>query len=135
MLSNPLGLLLTVTFLSLSAGCYSPSTNAQEVCQETCREGCCALNGRCLPGLSSDACGRSGDACKSCGSGQACKEEGFGGTCGAACDTFNCDGCCTTSGVCQAGTSPSACGWNGDLCKSCGGSACEATGVGGGRCQ
>ena len=52
-------------------------------------------------------------------------------SCGPTFDcAFSCNGCCDSSGVCQAGTQSNACGSNGATCTSCaGGSTCSAAGV------
>src|SRR5688500_10229484 len=52
------------------------------------------------------------------------------------CNTNNCDGCCDSSGACQLGESPAACGTNGAACIPCGaGLSCQSkkcSGAGGG---
>jgi hypothetical protein len=45
---------------------------------------------------------------------------------GSACATGTCSGCCDTSGVCQVGSGPSACGVGGTSCVDCGTGICSA---------
>ena len=67
----------------------------------------CSGNSQCPGGANCGTGGGSGG-----GSG------GSGG--GPACSTASCEGCCDANGVCQSGTSASACGY-GKTCAVCAG--------------
>jgi hypothetical protein len=108
--------------------------------QSACNGSCCNA-GTCDPGTSSASCGPPGGACANCamgGQGLAC----INGACACAtsadcpryqaCDpnahqcTMQCSasapcngGCCSTAGLCTAGTSMGACGASGATCLDC----------------
>ncbi|QRO03069.1 hypothetical protein JRI60_27385 [Archangium violaceum] len=74
-----LGLVLVA--FSLQA-CPSPDETPPPTssCASTC-EGCCRVDGRCMPGTALTVCGKSGNACQSC-AGRACVD----GACAAVAD-------------------------------------------------
>ena len=82
---------------------------------ETCPNGCCTGDGRCVPSRD-QACGTGGAACKSCGGGSSCSD----GRC--ACSPQSClgFGCCAADGTCQLGFTNENCGPNGGTCTTCG---------------
>ncbi|MBI5511709.1 MAG: hypothetical protein HY903_23380 [Deltaproteobacteria bacterium] len=113
------------------------------VCDPTsCANGCCADN-RCQL-RSVDACAPAGDACAPCDpvAADTCGANGecrcgsllacaLGQHCdpnGCHCDATTCDGCCTTSGVCDRGDQKNRCGSAGADCTACTGpgAACDA---------
>lgn len=84
--------------------------------------GCC--NGNvCEAGNSSSFCGANGNACVQCGGGLTCS----GGQCRTpppTCSPSNCNGCCSSSTVCETGMTNTACGTGGATCNNCGGNVC-----------
>jgi hypothetical protein len=87
--------------------------------------GCCDPFYVCHAGTEQIACGTGGGPCGVCSGGGACT----GSTCSnGTCSGMNCpDGCCDGFGVCQHGTTASACAASPGLCAVCpGGSGCDA---------
>ena len=102
--------------------------------------GCCSSD-VCQPGSFGSECGRSGQACFSCGGGSSCQQGvcQFGGKDGGFCGSMSCGGCCLND-LCFAGNTPSLCGSGGQSCQmcpggfSCGSGFCQGGGFDGGFC-
>jgi hypothetical protein len=98
----------------------------QEPCGPTNCDGCCDGD-ICGGGTARDRCGEGGAECVDCatsGGGFVCSSQKcIDASCRVTCTS----GCCSSAG-CQAGTSPSACGTNGEACVNCGaGRTCNPT--------
>ncbi|MBI5537396.1 MAG: hypothetical protein HY898_32030 [Deltaproteobacteria bacterium] len=105
----------------ISSGSCDPST---------CPSGCCDPNSypmQCVKGLDPWSCGGGGQICMACAPDQQCQASWNGGTCvsSPSCNPSNCPyGCCDSSMYpmqCTSGTSPWACGSNGQICQYCAG--------------
>ncbi len=108
--------------------CKGTCVRMQENCGPSNCAGCCGVN-TCSVGSSDVACGSGGAACSRCvpseGTGQCvASSNGMGGTCtDQSCGPKTCPGgCCTASGTCVSGVSPTACGQGGAACVDCGSS-------------
>lgn len=91
-------------------------------------DGCCLGGTQCVPGNSLNACGSGGAACAACGAGTGCDSDS--GTCEPlACDSTNCDGCCTQNGACVTSDEQTlgACGGGGEACGVCAAGASSCT--------
>lgn len=104
----------------------SPVGVAPSCGPSTCT-GCCSA-GTCITSVSSAACGTGGAACMACGGTDFCTTAGV---CAApqACGPGNCAGCCSPSGVCQGGSTSTACGRGGGACTVCSGNQVCRAGV------
>jgi hypothetical protein len=83
--------------------------------------GCCNAAGQCVTGTDTGACGKQGERCTSCGTTQECVADGQPNarTCQQrTCGPSNCTGCCVGN-QCVDNTTPTACGRNGEACKTC----------------
>lgn len=104
--------------------CSGGSCIASECGPDNC-DGCCTANGECLTLKQQDtsSCGRYAESCKSCKSGATCAQ-GVCATADKKCEDYCTDGCCNSQGKCIPFTSQtnSACGTDGDSCRSCSGS-------------
>ena len=103
--------------------------------------GCCNAAGQCVTGNDTTACGKQGEKCDSCAFGEVCVADGLPNarTCQPqpSCGPSNCPGCCVGN-QCVVSTTPTACGTNGQVCKTCGpNQVCDANGncITGGGCN
>lgn len=103
---------------AVACGSEDQGGGAQDECDSSSCNGCCADDGTCRAGTERDACGIAGASCVECPEVQACLSET--GRC-SACDSSNCLGCCDENGQCQPGDSINACGDSGEQCAVCGG--------------
>lgn len=95
--------------------------------------GCCNAAGQCVAGNDTTACGKGGQACSACGLNSVCVRDGLPNerTCQlqTTCGPTNCPGCCVGN-QCVTATTPTACGTNGQQCKTCPtGQVCNASGT------
>jgi hypothetical protein len=127
---------------SICAGpCISNCTEAcnggSDGCGGTCSgntcTGCCDGQLVCRKGTANGLCGTGGETCDNClATGLTCVEgdcicvadcanacQGEDDGCGGTCPQHTCKGCCNESGVCQSGTSSTACGSGGGACTDC----------------
>lgn len=122
---------LSALALLLSA-CAGESGEQPAACAPENCPGCC-LNGQCMLGNQSVACGTRGGLCVSCSTSQSCQAGQCVSTGTGTCAPGNCAGCCFY-GKCEAGNTRSACGQNGFPCAQCSGSqqcingVCQASG-------
>lgn len=103
---------------------------------QICPDGCCHPQPQFCRQPTARTCGVAGDPCVACQEPEVC----VSGVCRSAdggSDRFSdcvltCAGCCDRTGACLAGTTTSACGNAGSLCRSC--ARCSPQSDGGGRC-
>jgi hypothetical protein len=98
--------------------CAGQQCTATPPCGPGTCSGCCDFQGICEPGTFNTECGFGGQACEICTTvGETCQ----GQTCvpGQGCNPSNCPGCCDSTGVCNPGVSPIACGFGGEICADC----------------
>ncbi len=94
----------------------------------TCPGGCCTASGACVSGATDTECGTSGTACANCESaGTFCTHQACAEAEASGCGPDTCDGCCDSSGTCEAGFLDVACGQGGGACLDCAnlGSTCD----------
>jgi Tol biopolymer transport system component len=90
--------------------------------------GCCNTSGVCVGGKTAGACGSGGLQCAACPGRELC--DPIAAVCAPpkTCGPENCNGCCDRNGMCQLGRVNAACGFGGNACEVCSGSArCDAT--------
>ena len=105
---------------SPDAACYYGTCENSKCTPASCPTGCCDGNGACQPGNQTEDCGTGGAACTQCYYYYGLSEQCQAGQCVmTTCNEYTCSGCCDTSGVCQPGTTASACGEYGSACKAC----------------
>ncbi len=96
----------------------------QSACGPSNCSGCC-FGDQCLMGVDPSACGFGGQQCANCleENEECVPAPETGGVCEGIVTTCNAQscpsGCCDTSGNCESGTSPTACGTDAALCQNC----------------
>ena len=105
--------LLLLAVLSL-VGCGGPNCTVNNC------NGCCDAHDSCQAGTVTDVCGIGGKLCVACPSQQECSSNACRPKTSQSCNASSCGGCCDSTGACQVGNSPSACGTGGAACSFCG---------------
>jgi hypothetical protein len=108
----------------INGHCEVDKIAVPKACSPDC-DGCC-INGQCVQGDQSSACGSAGQKCRQC----AAQEKCSGGTAAQCVCKGDCGaGCCDAAGACQPGTSKTVCGTINRACEDCGTGTCIEFGV------
>lgn len=106
------------------AACTGPDKCLLGTCQQDCSfltcSGCCDAQNNCIAPATDSQCGIYASDCKACDAGETCHNGSCNNPDECDGDPASCPLGCCQEGVCQVGTTQSACGDAGEPCEICG---------------